>query len=92
MIEKSLNIIFLCEMVGCTIIICFLEFGVLKVFSLKYNYVKLNYSLILHFHKDVPRLYKIILGMGRKKDFKHGDIFCFNDINICQCLYYISYR
>jgi len=32
MIEKSLNIVFLCEMVGCTIIICFLEFGVLKVF------------------------------------------------------------
>ncbi|KAG5331743.1 OR13A protein, partial [Acromyrmex charruanus] len=30
MIEKSLNIVFLCEMVGCTIIICFLEFGVLK--------------------------------------------------------------
>jgi len=31
MIESSLNIIFLCEMVGCTIIICFLEFGVVKV-------------------------------------------------------------
>ncbi|EZA50017.1 ObirOr5-K1 [Ooceraea biroi] len=30
MIEKSLNIVFLCEMVGCTVIICFLEFGVLK--------------------------------------------------------------
>ncbi|XP_020279268.1 odorant receptor 13a-like [Pseudomyrmex gracilis] len=30
MIEKSLNIVFLCEMVGCTIIICFLEFGVVK--------------------------------------------------------------
>ncbi|XP_028046067.2 odorant receptor 49b [Monomorium pharaonis] len=30
MIEKSLNIVFLCEMVGCTIIICFLEIGVLK--------------------------------------------------------------
>lgn len=29
MIEKSLNIVFLCEIVGCTIIICFLEFGVL---------------------------------------------------------------
>lgn len=33
-IEKSLNIVFLCEMVGCTIIICFLEFGVLKVLLL----------------------------------------------------------
>lgn len=38
MIEKSLNIVFLCEMVGCTIIICFLEFGVLKVFLLNQNY------------------------------------------------------
>lgn len=26
-----MNIVFLCEMVGCTIIICFLEFGVLVV-------------------------------------------------------------
>ncbi|XP_014467411.1 PREDICTED: putative odorant receptor 85d [Dinoponera quadriceps] len=30
MIENSLNIVFLSEMVGCTIIICFLEYGVLK--------------------------------------------------------------
>nr|AQN78452.1 olfactory receptor 50 [Meteorus pulchricornis] len=28
-LEKSLNIVFLCEMVGCTIIICFLEYGVI---------------------------------------------------------------
>ncbi|KAK0096364.1 hypothetical protein PV326_005678 [Microctonus aethiopoides] len=28
-LEKNLNIVFLCEMVGCTIIICFLEYGVL---------------------------------------------------------------
>lgn len=34
MIEKSLNVVFLCEMTGCTIIICFLEFGVLKVLLL----------------------------------------------------------
>lgn len=92
MIEKSLNIVFLCEMVGCTIIICFLEFGVLKVFPLKINGAKSNYPPILHFYKDVLRLYKIILGMGRRKDFKHGYIFYFNDINICECLYYISYR
>jgi len=32
MIESSLNFVFLSEMVGCTIIICFLEYGVLKVF------------------------------------------------------------
>ncbi|CAL1689172.1 unnamed protein product [Lasius platythorax] len=30
MIEKSFNFVFLSEMVGCTIIICFLEYGVLK--------------------------------------------------------------
>ncbi|XP_071558450.1 odorant receptor 82a-like [Temnothorax nylanderi] len=30
MIENSLNFVFLSEMVGCTIIICFLEYGVLK--------------------------------------------------------------
>ncbi|KAG7198575.1 hypothetical protein KM043_005939 [Ampulex compressa] len=29
-IEKSLNIVFLSEMVGCTIIICFLEYGILQ--------------------------------------------------------------
>ncbi|XP_034944719.1 odorant receptor 13a-like [Chelonus insularis] len=28
-LEQSLNIVFLCEMVGCTIIICFLEYGVM---------------------------------------------------------------
>lgn len=32
MIEKSFNFVFLSEMIGCTIIICFLEYGVLKVF------------------------------------------------------------
>ncbi|XP_032689622.1 odorant receptor 13a-like [Odontomachus brunneus] len=30
MIENSLNVVFLSEMVGCTIIICFLEYGVFK--------------------------------------------------------------
>ncbi|XP_070158798.1 uncharacterized protein [Polyergus mexicanus] len=30
MIEKSFNFVFLSEMIGCTIIICFLEYGVLK--------------------------------------------------------------
>ncbi|XP_043483796.1 putative odorant receptor 92a [Leptopilina heterotoma] len=29
-IERSLNVVFLCEVVGCTIIICFLEYGVLQ--------------------------------------------------------------
>ncbi|KAG7198574.1 hypothetical protein KM043_005938 [Ampulex compressa] len=29
-IEKALNIVFLSEMVGCTIVICFLEYGVLQ--------------------------------------------------------------
>nr|UEN71193.1 olfactory receptor 10 [Gregopimpla kuwanae] len=28
-VEKALNVVFLSEMVGCTVIICFLEFGVL---------------------------------------------------------------
>ncbi|XP_044576197.1 odorant receptor 13a-like [Cotesia glomerata] len=28
-LESSLNVVFLCEMVGCTIIICFLEYGVI---------------------------------------------------------------
>ncbi|XP_008560860.1 odorant receptor 49b-like [Microplitis demolitor] len=28
-LESSLNIVFLCEMVGCTVIICFLEYGVI---------------------------------------------------------------
>lgn len=33
-IERSLNVVFLCEVVGCTIIICFLEYGVLQVFKI----------------------------------------------------------
>lgn len=53
MIEKSLNIVFLCEMVGCTIIICFLEFGVLKVFPLKINGANINYPLIPCFYENV---------------------------------------
>lgn len=47
MIEKSLNVVFLCEMVGCTVIICFLEFGVLKVFPLKISSANINYSMFL---------------------------------------------
>lgn len=39
MIEKSLNFVFLSEMVGCTIIICFLEYGVLKVFQINICYI-----------------------------------------------------
>jgi len=46
MIEKSLNIVFLCEMVGCTIIICFLEFGVLKVFLL-IEIIRIKHRIIL---------------------------------------------
>lgn len=30
-LESSLNVVFLCEMVGCTVIICFLEYGVIIV-------------------------------------------------------------
>ena len=39
MIEKALSIVFLSEMVGCTIIICFLEYGVLLVLA-RYTYVQ----------------------------------------------------
>ncbi|XP_011308561.1 odorant receptor 13a-like isoform X2 [Fopius arisanus] len=45
-LEKSLNIVFLSEMVGCTIIICFLEYGILLDFGEK-NYLGMVTYVVL---------------------------------------------
>jgi len=50
MVESSLNIVFLCEMLGCTIIICFLEFGVVKVFLEEMN--RKLYHLLYYYQRE----------------------------------------
>ncbi|XP_043488371.1 odorant receptor 67a-like [Polistes fuscatus] len=46
-IEQALNIVFLCEMVGCTIIICFLEFGVLVDWEDKETLGMMTYGVLM---------------------------------------------
>ncbi|KAK2583174.1 hypothetical protein KPH14_009194 [Odynerus spinipes] len=46
-IEETLNIVFLCEMVGCTIIICFLEFGVLVDWEDQQTLGMMTYAVLM---------------------------------------------
>ncbi|XP_043282233.1 odorant receptor 49b-like [Venturia canescens] len=46
-IEKALNVVFLSEMVGCTVIICFLEFGVLKDWEDKKMIGVMTYAVLM---------------------------------------------
>ncbi|XP_019699401.1 odorant receptor 67a [Harpegnathos saltator] len=47
MIENSLNIIFLSEVVGCTIIICFLEYGVFKEWEDNQMFGMVIYTILM---------------------------------------------
>ncbi|CAK9804356.1 Putative odorant receptor 92a [Anthophora quadrimaculata] len=47
MIEKALNVVFLSEMLGCTVIICFLEYGVIVEWADNKTFSTMTYFVLM---------------------------------------------